>query len=305
MSADTRPADASRGPLSLLELAERAARRAGDFLAAHLGQAGRIDRKGAIDLVTDADRRAEALIIETIQAAAPEHAILTEEQGSLGPEHALVRWIVDPLDGTTNFAHAFAMFAVSVAAELRGEVVAGAVYVPVLGEMFLAERGAGAVLRRRRGPAAGSTSGPAAGGNAPGGDPETPADLPLRVSTVERLDEAFLATGFPYDIRDNPDNNLDHFAAFATRSLAIRRAGAAALDLAYMACGRFDGFWELRLKPWDWAAGALLIEEAGGRVTTIDGAPFHLQAPGICASNGRIHAQMLALLARGRSTAGA
>jgi len=155
-----------------------------------------------------------------------------------------------------------------VGVELTGQLVAGAVYVPMLGEMFTAARGGGATLN----------------------------GAPIRVSTTPRLDRGFLATGFPYDIRTNPDNNLDHFASFATRALAIRRAGAAALDLAYVACGRFDGFWELRLKPWDLAAGALLIQEAGGRITAIDGTPFHLTCPGICASNGLIHDEMLATL---------
>jgi myo-inositol-1(or 4)-monophosphatase len=279
----TSPSDDLARPLGLRALAETAARRAGDYLRERFGDAGRIDHKSAIDLVTDADRQAESVIIETLHDSAPDHAILTEEGGKLGPEHAAVRWIIDPLDGTTNFAHSFAMFAVSVAAELRGHVVAGAVYVPMLDEMFTAERGAGAHLK---------TSHTGMTGSSAFGEP-------IRVSGVERLDSAFLATGFPYDIRTNPDNNLEHFARFSTCCLAIRRAGAAALDLAYLACGRFDGFWELRLKPWDWAAASLLVEEAGGRITAADGGPFRLDAPGCCASNGLIHSEMLEVLARG------
>jgi myo-inositol-1(or 4)-monophosphatase len=263
-------------PQTLRALARDAALGAGRFLRQRLGNAGRIDRKSAsIDLVTEADREAEAIIIDAIRASAPDHAILTEERGELGPRHAAVRWVVDPLDGTTNYARSFAMFAVSIGVELRGTVVAGVVHIPLLDELFIAERGAGAWLEH---PAAGTRK-------------------PLHVSTTECLDDAFLATGFPYDIRTNPDNNLDHFGNFATRSLGIRRAGSAAIDLAYTAAGRFDGFWELRLKPWDWAAGILLIEEAGGRVTRIDGGTMTLDAPGVCASNGRIHDQMLAVLA--------
>jgi myo-inositol-1(or 4)-monophosphatase len=163
------------------------------------------------------------------------------------------------------------MFAVSVGVEVEGELAAGAVHVPMLGEMFAAARGAGATLDGR----------------------------PLRVSAVDRLERSDRATGIPYDIRSNPDNNLDHFARFSVRALAIRRPGAAAIDLAYLACGRFDGFWELRLKPWDLAAGALLIAEAGGRLSGLDGSPFRLESPGVCASNGRIHEEMLAVLALG------
>ncbi len=260
---------------NLVEIATLAATTGAAYLRGRWGDAGAIDHKGAIDLVTEADRGAEATIIDVLGQHAPEHAILTEERGVLGRPGAAVRWIIDPLDGTTNFAHTFAMFAVSVAAELRGEVVTGAVAVPLLDELFVAERGAGAQLTY-----AGATQ-------------------PLQVSKVGELDRAFLATGFPYDIRTNPDNNLDHFQHFATRCLAVRRAGAAALDLAYMAAGRFDGFWELRLQPWDWAAGWLLIEEAGGTVTQLDGSPMRLDAPGVCASNGQLHGEMLEVLKLG------
>ncbi len=262
-------------PAALRDLAERAARRAGDHLRGHVGNAGRVDQKGVIDLVTEADHAAEELAIATIRAERPGDAVLAEERGSGDARDDLhqVRWIVDPLDGTTNFARSFPFFAVSVAAEVRGELAAGAIHVPLLDEMFTAARGGGAALN----------------------------GAPIQVSATQRLDRGFLATGFPYDIRTNSDNNLDHFARFATRALAIRRAGAAAIDLAYVACGRFDGFWELRLKPWDLAAGALLVREAGGRITQIDGTPFRLVTPGVCASNGLIHDEMLAVLALARS----
>ena len=262
-------------PAALRNLAERAARRAGDHLCERFGNAGQVDLKGAIDLVTEADHAAEELVVSTIRSERPGDAVLAEERGADGGAagDAGVRWIIDPLDGTTNFARSFPMFAVSVGAELRGELVAGAVHVPMLGEMFTAARGGGATLN----------------------------GAPIRVSTTPRLERAFLATGFPYYIRTNPDNNLDHFARFATRALAIRRAGAAALDLAYVACGRFDGFWELRLKPWDLAAGALLVREAGGRLSEIDGGTFCLITAGVCVSNGLIHDEMLAVLQLARA----
>jgi myo-inositol-1(or 4)-monophosphatase len=266
----------SAGPLpfsaeearALRDLAIASAHRAGDHLRDQFGKEVGVRRKGAIDLVTEADHAAEALAIEVIRATRPADAILAEERGGEG-EGARVRWLIDPLDGTTNFAHAFPFFAVSIGVEVDGVLAAGAVHVPMLGEMFAAARGTGATLNGR----------------------------PIAVSRVERLTDAFLATGFPYDIRVNPVNNLDHFARFATRALAIRRPGAAAIDLAYVACGRFDGFWELRLAPWDVAAGMVLILEAGGQLTTLDGAPLELGSAGVCASNGRIHGEMLAVLA--------
>ncbi|MGD8395007.1 MAG: inositol monophosphatase family protein [Candidatus Eiseniibacteriota bacterium] len=293
-------------PVPLRQLAARAALAGGTLLRRRFGDAGRIEHKGAIDLVTEADREAEARVVATIREAAPEHAILTEEKGTLGTAGATVRWLIDPLDGTTNFAHDFAMFAVSVAAELRGEVVAGAVHIPMLGELFSAERGAGAQLLRVA-PGAEDAGDAGSDGAASVLAQEVAAGRygsAIAVSRTAALDGAFLATGFPYDIRETPNDNLDHFARFSKRCLAIRRAGAAALDLAYMACGRFDGFWELRLKPWDWAAGSLLIEEAGGRVTGIDGGRFHLEGPAVCASNGLIHDAMLEVLAESEHVRG-
>jgi myo-inositol-1(or 4)-monophosphatase len=253
---------------ALRDLAVESALRAGNHLRDRFGSDVGVRRKGAIDLVTDADHTAEALAIDVIRARRPADAILAEERGAAG-EGARVRWLIDPLDGTTNFAHSFPFFAVSVGVEVEGVLAAGAVHVPMLGELFAAARGSGATLNGR----------------------------PIAVSRVDRLTDAFLATGFPYDIRVNPVNNLDHFARFATRALALRRPGAAAIDLAYVACGRFDGFWELRLAPWDVAAGAVLVLEAGGKLTNIDGTPYHLGSMGVCASNGFIHDEMLLTLA--------
>jgi myo-inositol-1(or 4)-monophosphatase len=250
-------------------VAVRACRAAGRIQAASFGTAPAVEHKGEIDLVTETDRRSEEAILRIVLRAFPGHGILAEESDprSGDAEHL---WLIDPLDGTTNFSRGFPYFCVSVALARAGRVIAAAVYQPLLDEMFTAVRGRGAFLNGR----------------------------PLRVSSQARLDQAFLATGFPYDIRRSRRNNLGHFARFATRCLAVRRAGAAALDLAYVAAGRFDGFWELKLRPWDIAAASLLIEEAGGRVTGLAGRPWRLPMRDIVASNGRVHREMLAVLRR-------
>jgi myo-inositol-1(or 4)-monophosphatase len=240
----------------------RACREAGRIQRAAYGRAQEVEHKGEIDLVTATDRRCEAAILALLRAAHPDHAVLAEEGGARrGAKASEFLWVVDPLDGTTNFAKGFPVFCSSVALAHRGEVVVGAIHQPLLGELFTSVRGRGAFLNGR----------------------------PLRVSAEGALDQALLATGFPYDIRRSRRNNLDHFRRLATRCLAVRRAGAAALDLAYTAAGRFDGFWELKLKPWDVAAGALLIAEAGGRVTGFDGRPWSLGVADVVASNGLVH----------------
>ncbi len=240
---------------------------AGRFLKEKLHQTHDITYKGEIDLVTEADRGAEALLIARIEKAFPGHGILAEEtRGAARTEE--YTWIIDPLDGTTNYAHQYPVFCVSVALQRDGEVILGAICNPMMEELFVVERGNGAFLNGRR----------------------------ISVSATADLSRGLLATGFPYDIRANPDNNVNYFAALAVKAQAIRRAGAAALDLAYVAAGRFDGFWELQLRPWDTAAGCLMVTEAGGTVTDLFGGPFDLYSPHLLASNGRIHESMAEIL---------
>ena len=249
----------------------RACRAAGRIQLAAFGATQTVEHKGAIDLVTATDRRSEKAILEIIGRAFPGHGVLAEESDPRtgDAEHL---WVVDPLDGTTNYSRGFPYFCVSVALARAGRVIVAAVYQPLLDELFTAVRGRGAFLNGR----------------------------PLRVSGQPLLDQAFLATGFPYDIRRGRRTNIDHFTNLATRCLAIRRAGAAALDLAYVAAGRFDGFWELKLRPWDIAAASLLIEEAGGRVTGLTGRPWRLSVRDLVASNGLVHDELLAALRPGR-----
>ncbi len=254
-----------------LEAAVAIAREAGRLLKEKFDQPHVIEYKGRINIVTDADQASEALIVSRIRGIYPDHDILAEESQAVGTGAAF-RWIIDPLDGTTNYAHGFPFFCVSIALEEKGEIRCGAVYNPMLEEMFYAERGSGAFLNGR----------------------------PIHVSGTEELGKSLLATGFPYDIRDSQDNNINCFSAMALKARAIRRAGAAALDMAYVAAGRFDGFWELKLMPWDTAAAWLLVREAGGLVTDLSGAPFFLEAPHVLATNGILHREMIAILEQAR-----
>ncbi len=240
---------------------------AGRLIMEHFGPQQRVDHKGEIDLVTEIDRRSDKAIVKVIRSAYPDHLILTEEGSGRGGD-GLFRWIVDPLDGTTNYAHGFPYFCVSIALEKGAEIALGAIYNPVLDEMFAARRGHGATLNGKK----------------------------LTVSRTRQLTDSLLATGFPYDIRRSQTNNLDHFARFAMRAQAIRRAGSAALDLCYVAAGRFDGFWEMKLAPWDVAVGGLMVAEAGGLVTDFSGGPFRIDGRQILASNGKIHGQMKEVL---------
>jgi myo-inositol-1(or 4)-monophosphatase len=250
-----------------LRIGEAVVREAGGYLRANLGQRAETSYKGAVDLVTPFDVGAQEILVGRLAAAFPTHGFLAEE-GLARRGSSDCRWIIDPLDGTTNYAHGFPVFSVSAALECGGRPVLGWVYDPMREEMFRAEAGRGAFLN----------------------------GAPVRVSEVADLGRSLLATGFPYDLRTSPVNNLSHWDKFIVRAQAIRRCGSAALDLAYVACGRFDGFWELKLKPWDMAAGSLLVAEAGGRVTALDGEPFALDSPGIVASNGLIQDAMLRVL---------
>ncbi len=245
---------------------------AGALLKGRLGHAGRVDFKGEVNIVTEMDRLSEDLIVGRIRRDFPGHGIIAEESDELKAAGAY-RWIIDPLDGTTNYSHGYPVFCVSIAFEDHGEVVFGVVYNPMLEELFTAEKGGGAALN----------------GEA------------IHVSPTPELGRGLLATGFPYDLRTSEVNNFDHFRNFSLRAQAIRRAGSAALDLAYVACGRFDGFWEMKLSAWDTAAAALMVEEAGGRVTDFDGSAFSNFRPRCLASNGLIHDEMLEVLAMGRS----
>lgn len=259
----------------MLNFAIQTARDAGSLLAERLGRV-RISNKGDIDLVTEADVAAEKLIIDRIQSHYPRHAILAEESGAsdgvdsgrLAGVTAEWKWIIDPLDGTTNYAHGYPCFCVSIAAEHKGKLELGVIYDPMRDELFSVERGQGAALNGRR----------------------------IRVSRTEDLNRAMLCTGFPYDVRERGEF-ARHFTNFIMNAQSVRRDGSAALDLAYVACGRFDGFWEEGLRPWDVAAGVLMIEEAGGRVSRYDGAPFEIYSPPIVASNGLVHEAMIRVLA--------
>jgi myo-inositol-1(or 4)-monophosphatase len=249
-------------------VAVETARAAGDLLRSELSGERRIAFKGSpTNLVTEMDARAESLITGELLREFPGDAILAEESGTR-PGTTGRRWIVDPLDGTTNYAHGLPLFAVSIALEVEGEIRVGVVYDPTRDELFVAERGRGAFVNDER----------------------------LHVSITPTLDESLLATGFPYNARETADNNLAEFAAFSLRARGVRRLGSAVLYLAYIAAGRMDGYWELRLGAWDVAAGALLVTEAGGRVTNLAGGAVDLAAPSLVATNGRIHDAMLAVL---------
>lgn len=253
----------------MLNFAIDTAREAGHILLEKFGRIESVTKKGDINLVTEADLASEALIIERIKSYHPKHAILAEEAGDAvvfekGNEW---KWIIDPLDGTTNYAHGYPCFCVTLALEYKGEIVVGVTFDPTRNELFAAEKGSGATLNGRR----------------------------IRVSATEHLSESLIVTGFPYDFKDREDF-ARHLTLFLLRSRGVRRDGSAAIDMAYVACGRFDGFWEEGLNPWDVAAGKLLIEEAGGLITYYDGSPFSIYAPPICASNGSIHNEMLEVL---------
>jgi myo-inositol-1(or 4)-monophosphatase len=261
-------------PAELRDAAVDFARAAGAVLLEGYGRTHRPERKGRINLVTEYDRRSEELLLAAIAERFPAHARLAEESGASraggdgGGVDPAVRWLLDPLDGTTNYAHNYPFFCVSVAAEVDGALAGGAVYDPVRDEMFSTAAGEGAALNGR----------------------------PIRVSEIDRVEDALLVTGYPYDVREHPEPIVRLFQAFLVRAQGIRRDGSAALNLCYVAAGRFDGIWEADLSPWDMAAGALMVREAGGIVTDYRGGPFRLDQRQILASNGRLQEEMQDIL---------
>lgn len=266
--AESPPADAPR-PGEIREVGLQAAIAAGEVLRAGFGTVQRIRLKGQVDIVTEVDEESERSAVEILRRRFPEHRILAEE-GSAGGEDERHRWIIDPLDGTTNFAHGVPFFCVSIAYEREGRVEFGAIYDPLRDEMFLAQRGRGATLNGRQ----------------------------LAVSTNEVLLNGLTATGFPYD-RTKLRLALRLFGILSERSRAVRRLGSAALDCAYVAAGRLDAYWEAVVNPWDVAAGWLLVSEAGGTVSNLVGGPFRFEEGSILASNGLLHPAMVEALAAG------
>ena len=259
------------GP-EIKQTALRAAHEGGAVLMRYFGKVTSVTHKGEIDLVTEADKEAELTIVNIIQAAYPGHRILAEETGESGAA-STCKWIIDPLDGTTNYAHGYPCFCISIAVEMEGEMCYGVIYDPLRKELFTAEKGKGAHLN----------------GN------------PLKVSSTQSLNNSLLCTGFPYDIRQEMESNLRHFRGFLMKAQAVRRDGTAALDLCYTAAGRFDGFWEQKLRPWDVAAGYLIVTEAGGTVSDINGREDMLNTGGIIVGNEMIHGQLSKILKAARN----
>lgn len=255
-------------------VAEEIAREAGGLLREYYSQGVSAEYKGDVDIVTVADRASEKLIVQRLRERLPEHGVFGEE-GTRSGLDAEYRWYIDPLDGTTNFAHGFPVFAVVMGCERRqpglaadedGEMVAGVIYDPLRDEIFSAAKGEGATRNGQ----------------------------PIHVSKTEMLQESLIATGFPSQKR-HESPNVHFYQEFTLRSHGVRRAGAAAIDLAYVACGRLEGFWEFKLNPWDTSAGVLLVEEAGGKITHFDGGKFTLDSREVLATNGKIHGEMTSL----------
>jgi len=255
-------------PGVLLQTAISAGRAAGKLLLEYAQSGFHIHHKNPINLVTDADHAAEQLIIGHIRDRFPEHRFLAEEQGRIEQSPSPYLWIIDPLDGTTNFAHGYPAYCVSIGLEYRGHCILGVVFDPSRNELFTAIEGSGAQLNNH----------------------------PIHVSSTTTLGDSLLVTGFAYDIRETTRNNLDHFAKFALKCQGLRRTGSAALDLCYVAAGRFDGFWEVRLNPWDMAAGSVIVREAQGRLSDFSGTDLSIYGQELVASNGHIHDGMLAVL---------
>ena len=259
----------------MVSVAIEAAKEAGKFLKLNVGKVRDIRQKSGQEknLVTEIDKRSEEIIIERIKRHFPGHGILAEESGAEAGVKSGYRWIIDPLDGTTNFTHGFPVFCVSIGVEHKGEIIAGVIYDPNFDELFVAEKGKGASLNGRK----------------------------ISVSKVANLGSALLVTGFPYNIVENPNHAVEHFVKFLMKAQAVRRMGSAAIDLAYVAAGRYEGFWEVALNPWDVAAGSLLVQEAGGKLSKFDGTPFDVYGKEVVATNGLVHQDMLGVLAESHS----
>jgi len=253
---------------ALLAETSATAKAAGKILLDNVQKNRKVQFKGRIDIVTEMDLASEKLIVARLSKALPEASFLTEE-GSIADLNSEFKWVIDPLDGTTNYAHTFPVWCVSIGLQYRDEMILGCVYDPTRDELFTATKHDKSRLNGQI----------------------------IKVSDRRRLDQALLATGFPYDIRTSRINNLVNFTNFVKTARAVRRAGSAALDLCYLACGRFDGYWELKLHPWDMAAGVLIVKQAGGKITDFEGQPFSIYRDRLLGSNGRIHKEMMRVLA--------
>ncbi len=255
--------------MSEIDTAIEAARRAGQALLDHYNKPHQVSFKGIIDLVTEMDRESERMVTEILRQSYPEYGILGEE-GSKSTTPCNCRWIIDPLDGTTNYSYGYPLFGVSIALEKQSEITLGVVYNPLIDELFTTEKGGGAYLNER----------------------------PIQVTKTSELGKSLLASGFPYDVWSSHKNNCSEWEDLIKTTISLRCDGSASLDLCHVACGRLDGYWELDLESWDMAAGALIVQEAGGLVTQVDGKPYsHLQRS-VLASNGHLHQLLLEKLNR-------
>ena len=252
---------------ALRKIAIEAAQVGGKILQKYSKSGFSIEHKTRLSLVTDADKESESTIIDLLQRNYPTHQILAEEKGAQSAQKSPFKWIIDPLDGTTNFTHGFPLYSVSIGLEYEGTCILGVVFDPTRPELFIAERGSGATCNGQ----------------------------PIRVSKISELGKSLLVTGFGYDIAETGDN-LDEFCRFTLQTQGVRRTGTAAIDLCYLASGRFDGFWEMNLNPWDTAAGTVILEEAGGKLTDYDGSPYTIYSKKMVASNGLLHQKMLDVL---------
>jgi myo-inositol-1(or 4)-monophosphatase len=250
-----------------LQIAKEIAKEAGEFLKKNFGNKKTIEYKSDVNLVTSYDKLSQEFIYKKLQSYFPQHGFLGEEDLEYKSKDGF-RWIIDPLDGTTNYAHGYPVFCVSIALEYKEKIILGVTYNPMLDELFWGIKGKGAYLNNKR----------------------------IKVSNTKELNRSLLATGFPYDVRESKNNNIKHFNNFVIRAQAVRRCGCAALDLCYVACGRLDGFWELKLFPWDIAAGMLIVKEAGGSLSDFKSNKIDIYTKEIVASNGLIHSQMIEIL---------